>query len=111
VWVRIIDVARALAARRYPVEGRLVIEVTDALGFAGGRYALDGGPSGALCARTDETADLTMPVDALGSLYAGGVSAHMLRDVGRIDEHRARAVDRAAVMFMSSTAPWCSTWF
>ena len=111
VWVRIIDVARALAARRYPVEGRLVIEVSDALGFAGGRYALEGGPSGALCARTDETADLTMPVDALGSLYAGGVSARMLRDVGRIDEHRARSVDRAAVMFMSSTAPWCSTWF
>ena len=24
-----------------------------------------------------------MPVDALGSLYAGGVSAHVLRDVGK----------------------------
>jgi hypothetical protein len=47
----------------------------------------------------------------VGSLYAGGVSPHILRDIGRIDEHRAGAVDRAAVMFRSPTAPWCSTWF
>ena len=52
-----------------------------------------------------------MPVDALGSLYAGGVSALVLRDIGKIDEHRAGAVDRAAVMFQTSTPPWCSTWF
>jgi predicted acetyltransferase len=88
-----------------------VIEVTDALGLAGGRYALDGGPSGATCAPSDESADLSLPVDALGSLYAGGVSAHTLRDIGKIDEHRAGVVDRAAVMFRSSTPPWCSTWF
>jgi predicted acetyltransferase len=111
VWVRIVDVAAALSQRRYPVDGRLVIDVTDPLGFAGGRYALDGGPSGARCTRSDGTADLSMAVDALGSLYAGGVSPHTLRASGRIDEHRAGAVDRAAVMFMSSTAPWCSTWF
>jgi predicted acetyltransferase len=85
--------------------------VSDDLGFAQGRYALDGGPSGATCTRTEETADLSMSVDAVGSLYAGGVSAHVLRDIGRIDEHRAGGVDRASVMFQTSTAPWCSTWF
>ncbi|HVA02964.1 MAG TPA: GNAT family N-acetyltransferase [Acidimicrobiales bacterium] len=111
VWVRVIDVAGALAARRYGVDGHLIIEVSDDLGFATGRYALDGGPSGATCTRTDASADLSMPVDAVGSLYAGGVSAQVLRDIGRIDEHRAGAVDRAAVMFQTSTPPWCSTWF
>ncbi len=111
VWVRVLDVAAALSARRYAVDGHLVIDVTDALGFAAGRYALDGGPSGTTCMRTDETAELSLSVDALGSLYAGGVSAHTLRDIGKIDEHRAGAVDRAAVMFRSSTPPWCSTWF
>jgi predicted acetyltransferase len=111
VWVRVLNVAGALAARRYAVDGHLVIDVSDDLGFAQGRYALDGGPSGATCTRTDETADLSMSVDAVGSLYAGGVSAHVLRDIGRIDEHRAGGVDRASVMFQTSTAPWCSTWF
>ena len=95
VWVRSSTSSRRCRRRRYAVDGHLVIEVTDSLGFAGGRYALDGGPAGAQCARTDEAADLSMPVDALGSLYAGGVSARMLHDVGRIDEHRAGAVDRA----------------
>jgi predicted acetyltransferase len=88
-----------------------VIEVVDTLGFATGRYALEGGPSGATCTRTDDAADLSMSVDALGSLYAGGVSPHTLHDVGRIDEHRAGALERGAVMFRASTAPWCSTWF
>ncbi len=111
VWIRIVDAVAALSSRRYAVDGHLVIEVTDSLGFAAGRYALDGGPTGAQCVRTREAADVSMPVDALGSLYAGGVSARTLRDVGRIDEHRAGAVEQAAVMFMSSTTPWCSTWF
>jgi predicted acetyltransferase len=111
VWVRVLDVAVALAARRYAVEGRIVIEVADPLGLAGGRFALDGGPAGATCTRSDESADLSMPVDALGSLYGGGVSAHVLHDIGRIDEHRPGAMDRAAVMFRTSTPPWCSTWF
>src|SRR5579863_1389974 len=91
VWVRVLDVVAALSARRYAVDGRLVIKVTDPLGFATGRYALDGGPTGATCTRTDDSADLTMPVDALGSLYAGGVSTQLLRDIGRIDVHRAGA--------------------
>jgi predicted acetyltransferase len=111
VWVRITDVATALSRRRYAVDGHLVIEVSDALGFASGRYALDGGTSGALCTRADDAADLSMPVDALGSLFAGGVSARVLHDVGRIDEHRAGAVEQAAVMFRASTPPWCATWF
>jgi len=111
VWVRILDVAVALAQRRYAVDGHIVIEVTDPLGLAGGRFALDGGQDGATCTPSEESVDLSMPVDSLGSLYAGGVSAHVLHDVGRIDEHRIGAVDRAAVMFRTSTPPWCSTWF
>jgi predicted acetyltransferase len=111
VWVRVLDVEGALSARRYASEGRLVIEVVDALGFASGRFVVDGGPSGAQCQRTDEAADLSMPVDALGSLYAGGVSARVLCEAGRIDEHHSRALERADGMFRSSPAPWCSTWF
>ena len=111
LWVRVLDVLGALSARRYSVDGRVVIEVVDTMGFAGGRYALEGGPSGARCAPTDQSADLSMPVGALGSLYAGGVSARVLRAAGYVDEHTPGAIDRANVMFRSSLAPWCSTWF
>jgi len=111
VWVRVLDVARALAARRYAVEGRLVVEIADDVGITAGRFALEGGPDGAGCAPTGEDADVSMPVGTLGSLYAGGISAHALHRTGRMDEHRPGAVARAELMFRSPVVPWCSTWF
>ena len=111
VWVRVLDVVAALSSRRYGTDGRLVVEVSDPHGFATGRFALEGGPGGATCAPTRDDAELTLSVDALGSLYAGGVSPHVLRAAGRIEEHRDGALHRAAAMFQTSTAPWCSTWF
>jgi predicted acetyltransferase len=111
LWVRILDVCASLSARRYATEDRLVLEVTDTLGIAHGRFLLDGGPDGATCTATDATADLTLPVDTLGSVFLGGVSFLALADAGRLDEHAAGAVVRADTMFRSSVTPWCSTWF
>jgi predicted acetyltransferase len=111
IWVRVLDVAAALSARRYATEGRLVIEVTDALGITAGRFALDGSPTGATCTATDATAELTLPVESLGSLYLGGRSALALAHAGRIDEHSAGALARADTLFRSPVTPWCSTWF
>jgi predicted acetyltransferase len=111
LWVRVLDVSAALSARRYPTEGQLVIEVTDTLGIASGRFVLDGGPDGAACTSTDAAADLTLPVDALGSAYLGGMSLLVLADAGRVDEHSSGALMRADTMFRSAVTPWCSTWF
>lgn len=112
VWVRVLDVAAALSGRRYAVEGSLVLEIVDdALGFTGGRYRLEGGPDGATCARTDQRADVSLPVDALGSVYAGGVPWATLAAAGRVDAHSPAALERAGVMFRTAAAPWCNTWF
>ncbi|MGA2520706.1 MAG: GNAT family N-acetyltransferase [Acidimicrobiales bacterium] len=111
VWVRVLDTAAALSARRYRVAGALVVEIVDPLGLAAGRMALQGGPDGATCTPTSRSPDLTMPVDTLGSLYVGGTSALALADAGRIDEHRAGAVLLADAMFGSPLTPWCATWF
>ncbi|WP_353828697.1 GNAT family N-acetyltransferase [Agromyces sp. SYSU T0242] len=40
LWVRILDAAAALGARRYGAAGELVLEITDPLGYAAGRYTL-----------------------------------------------------------------------
>ncbi|MGR2753365.1 GNAT family N-acetyltransferase [Agromyces arachidis] len=40
LWVRIVDPAAALAARRYAAPGEIVLDVTDRLGYAAGRYTL-----------------------------------------------------------------------
>jgi len=111
VWVRVLDVESALAARSYGVEGQLVIEVNDPLGFAAGRFLLEGGPAGAQCTRSTATADLSMPVDVLGSIFLGGTSIHALAEANRLDEHRSGALEEASSMFSSYRPPWCTTWF
>jgi predicted acetyltransferase len=88
-----------------------VLEVVDPLGLAGGRVVLDGGPGGATCAPTDQTAGLTMPVDALGSAFLGGVPIGILAAAGRVDAHDPAALAMADAMFRPAVTPWCSTWF
>lgn len=111
LWVRPLDVAGILAARSYLVPGCLVLEVVDATGLAGGRFALDGGPGGASCVPTTASADLTLDVGVLGSAYLGGYGVRTLAAAGLLDEHSPGAVARADAMFRSAVTPWCSTWF
>ena len=112
LWVRLLDVARSLAARRYEREGALVLEVVDDLA-PGGRHrlALDATADGATCTPTDRSPDLTVPVAALGSVYLG---AHDLRDVvirTGVDQHTAGALATASALFRTAREPWCSTFF
>jgi predicted acetyltransferase len=111
LWVRILDVCAALASRRYASEGRLVLEVTDDLSYAAGRFALDGAPEGATCTATKASPDLTLPVRALGSAYLGGMALTRLAAAGLVEEHRQGALARADVMFTTARAPWCTTGF
>jgi predicted acetyltransferase len=111
LWIRPLDVAGMLAARSYLVSGQVVLEVVDAAGLAGGRFALDGGPDGASCVRTTTSADLTLDIAVLGSAYLGGYGLRTLAAAGLVDEHSTSAVARADAMFRSPVTPWCSTWF
>lgn len=111
VWVRILDVPAALSARRYASSGRLVLEVDDPMGFAGGRFALEGGPDGATCKTTTEDPDLRIPAKALGSAYLGGHSWARLAAAGWVDETRPGAVESATVMFSTPRSPWCPMTF
>ncbi|MGH3814385.1 MAG: GNAT family N-acetyltransferase [Pseudonocardiaceae bacterium] len=111
LWIRPLDVAGMLSTRSYLVSGQVVLEVVDAAGLAGGRFALDGGPDGASCVRTTASADLTLDAAVLGSVYLGGYGVRTLAAAGLVDEHSTSAVARADAMFRSPVTPWCSTWF
>ena len=65
MWVRLLDVPAALAARRYEVPVSIVLDVRDDF-FGGGRFRLEGHAEG-LCAPTDEPADVALDVDVLGT--------------------------------------------
>jgi predicted acetyltransferase len=109
IWARLIDVQAALEARRSLTSDRLVVEVTDPQGVAGGTWSVDLGPDGAEVKASDEVADVTMPVAALGASYLGGRSLRRLFEAGWLDEHRAGAVDRLDALLSMPTAPWSPT--
>jgi predicted acetyltransferase len=111
LWLRVLDVPAALTARRYSVPVDLVIEVDDPGGYASGRFRLDGGPDGAVCAPSDAPADLVVPAPALGSAYLGGIGWARLAAAGWVDERTPGAVARASAAFTTPRAPWCAVSF
>jgi len=112
LWARLLDVPAALAARRYPVPGRLVLEVSDPFRPRNsGRYQLDGGPEGAECRATTAEPDLALDVAELGAAYLGGTRFRTLERAGRAEERTPGAVARADLMFASDPPPWCSQEF
>ncbi|MEO6121525.1 MAG: GNAT family N-acetyltransferase [Acidimicrobiales bacterium] len=106
LWVRLLDIPVALAARRYAVDGELVIEVAGA-----GRYLVAGGPDGAACRSVTTSPELSISLEDLGALYLGGVALSTLARVGRVIEHRSGALARADAMFVSHPAPFSRTSF
>ncbi len=105
LWVRLLDVVRALGARTYAVPGVLVLEVADPSGPAGGRYRLDAGAGD--CVRTEEPADLRLDVGTLGALYLGDESAVRLAALGGITEERPGALALVDAVFRTARRPWC----
>jgi predicted acetyltransferase len=113
LWLRILDTAAALAARHYSADGALVLEVWDALGFAGGTFVLDvsGGEATVTEASAGSEPDLSLDIADLGSIYLGAVCPVTLKAAGRITEHAPGAALTARLMFAVERAPHCLTHF
>jgi predicted acetyltransferase len=106
LWVRLLDIEAALAARRYRVADRVVLEVV-----GDGRFVLEGGPDGATCTRTDAAADLVIAVADLGACYLGDSRLWTAEAAGRAVALKAGAVSAFDRMFGTDAPPWCNTWF
>lgn len=111
LWLRVLDVTRALEARTYKAAATLVLEVHDASGLTAGRFRLDASPEGASCVPTKESADLTLGAGELGTLYLGDESVLRLVDLGRIEENRAGAAAVADSVFRAERRAWCPDMF
>lgn len=115
LWVRLVDVERALLARTYAQSGTLVIEVLDdTCPWNAGRFALAveaADAAGVSVTRTDATADITVPAAVLGGAFLGGIRLRSLAAAGLVDEHTAGAVLRADRMFAGPVEPWCAEVF
>lgn len=112
LWVALLDVRAALAARSYERAGDIVLEVIDAEpGTGRTRIRLEAGPDGAACSMTTRDPDLTLHADALGAAYLGGTPLrHAVLARGHV-EHRAGALSEADALFRTLDRPTCITFF
>jgi predicted acetyltransferase len=79
---------------------------TDARGLANGRFLLTTSAEGADCVPTTRSADLTLDVGTLGTLYLGDRPASRLAALGRIAEHTPGAAVRADRLLGTARRPW-----
>ncbi len=107
LWLRLLDVPRALEARTWGAEASLVLEVRDATGLPPGRFLLDATTAGASCTPTTRSADLALDVRELGTLYLGDESVARLAALGRAEELRPGAAAVADTLFRTPRRPWC----
>jgi predicted acetyltransferase len=111
LWLRLLDIPRALSSRAYCENGRLVLGVVDPfLPENDGNYELIVGADGAECRLCECVADVYCEVDVLGALFLGGHRASTLARAGRISGDPAiiALLDR---MFAWSPRPWCPEGF
>ncbi|WP_033287502.1 GNAT family N-acetyltransferase [Amycolatopsis jejuensis] len=108
LWLRLVDVPGALAARTYGPAEPVVMEVHDRmLPDNRGRYRV--GPDGVT--RTDEAADLELDVDTLAMLYLGEWQAGPLALAGRITGADDRTLAQVDTLFGTAERPWSGTHF
>ena len=104
LWVRLLDVGAALAARSYSAPGPIVFEIADDFcSWNAGRWKLENGQA----KKTRADADLACAIAALGSVYLGGFTFAQLVRGGRVEELKRGAAARADAMFRTDVQPWC----
>ncbi|MCC5577833.1 GNAT family N-acetyltransferase [Microtetraspora sp. AC03309] len=116
LWIRLVDVGRALAGRAYAAPVDVVIEVEDRLcPWNAGRYRLVASPGPvtgkASCERTGDPADLTVPVTALGAAYLGGRPLLAVGAAGLVTEHSEGALRELSTAMSWEPRPWGSLIF
>ncbi|MFD5394078.1 GNAT family N-acetyltransferase [Streptomyces sp. NPDC127097] len=111
LWVRLLDVPRALTARGWFMDGELVLDVDDPFLGEHGRYLLTVRDSKADCVPTDREPDLSLDVSDLGSVYLGGTAPSTLIRAGHIRAHRPGAATLADALFRADRSPHCLHWF
>jgi predicted acetyltransferase len=112
LWVRLVDVDRALSARTYSADIDVVLEIPDEFcPWNAGRWRLSGGPGGAKCVATTDDADLALEPAALATAYLGGTRLTELAAAGQVREARPGALIAASRAFFGDRDPWCPEGF
>jgi predicted acetyltransferase len=112
VWVRLVDVPRALRERTYSAPFDIVIELADEVcPWNAGRLRLSWDGERAECEPATADADLELSAAELGAAYLGGTTLLSLARAGRVRAHDRSALWAASVGFRGALEPWCPEMF
>lgn len=111
LYTRILDVPRVLQARRYRIRGRTVLRVHDDTRSSGGTFELDASVDGARCRRVAAAPDLELSIEALSSVWLGGVRATQLLDARQLVEASEGSAAELDRLLLTERAPWTSFMF
>jgi predicted acetyltransferase len=109
LWIRLVDVDRALVQRGYSAPVDTVFEITDVFcPWNQGRWRLVADASGAATVRrTTQDPDLVLDVTDLGAVFLGGVRLTDLAAAGRVTELTPGSLVRTSRAFIGDQAPHC----
>lgn len=118
LWMRVLDVPSALAARGWAAAGTVVLDVRDPLGLAAGVFRLTTDTNGEAHvtdvteagAQSDEST-LTLDVAELGALLLGGVRTETLERARRVRADDPSAAAQFDRMLASERTPRLSSLF
>jgi GNAT superfamily N-acetyltransferase len=106
LWVRLVDLPEALASRGYEADGEVTVEVDDtAAPWNAGRWRIRVKDGTAEATRTDDDAELSLPVSALGAAYLGGTNLAEMARAGVVAEHRPGAARDLWRAFRTDVGP------
>lgn len=112
VWLRFVDLDKALPERAYADDCDVVVDVTDASApWQAGRWRLRVSGGSMSVDRTDAAPDLVWPVQELSSTYLGGINLQARLRAGVISEERPGAVAELWHAVRTDTAPVPATGF
>ncbi|KAA8964335.1 GNAT family N-acetyltransferase [Mycobacterium sp.] len=111
LWMRIMNVPAVLNSRVYLADAEIVLEVSDPLGVAGGRFLLQTRDGVGKCTEHDGSPDIQIGLGDLGSMFMGAHRASELYRANRITEFHSGALRKLDAVFCSDRAPYCGTLF
>jgi GNAT superfamily N-acetyltransferase len=112
LWVRLVDLPKALALRGFEADCDVVVEVDDeAAPWNAGRWRVRVKDGTCDATRVDDDAEVSLPVAALGAAYLGGTNLAGLHRAGVVAEHRAGAVRELWRAFRTDVGPYAARGF
>ncbi len=111
VWLRIVDLDRAIELRTYSAQASVTVRLTDPVcPWNDGTWLLDLDVDGGRATRTDAPAQIRMDIRDLGACLLGGTSVGRLAVAGMVDGERA-ALGAVGAALSTAVAPWCPEGF